>query len=745
MSNVNLTIDGKTVTVPAGTSVFDAAAGIGVRIPALCHNPAMGLETVGVCRMCVVDTGGRNFAASCTRPCEEGLKVITSSQEVEAARKGLVKLLLAEHPRPCKRHQETLDCELELLGEQYGFLEPLRQSNTPGALHPSLMDHALADDYGTLTTLYSPRTRVKPPDTSNFSIAIDHGACIVCDRCVRACSDIAGHDIIGRMDKGGRTTIGFDNDKSMRDSGCVNCGWCMVACPTGAITYSGSQDGYFRDALPLESMMNLPFIRGKNVSSAFLKRGVGGVRLRQFKKGEVIFRQNERGHTAFYIDSGKVDIYLESASEPPKQRGWLERLFTGKRGEDRPEALEIGDGRMAPGKLIDQIPDGNSISSRLFGEASCRNGQPRSATIRAAEDTIAFEMLRSMLEILLLDPVFREDFANVTRYRLVHNYLRRTDLLRDLPPEELRKLEGRVSLVSFGPGQVIFERGAAPDALYIVRTGHVKVERDGVIVNTLSRGEFFGEMAVLDNVARSATCAAVDHAELVRLDSADFRDLLERFPTIREKLEAARQRHKLRDAAIRTAASRSRSVRLQQYVEQELFQGQSLMLIDLEKCTRCDECVRACAQSHHGVSRLIRDGLRFDKYLVPTSCRSCHDPKCLSGCPVDAIHRRSDGGLAIVIEDYCTGCGFCFGQDADGNNTGTGCPFGNILPVPIERTDPVSGQTYQHRKAAVCDLDNCSGETREPSCVYACPHDAAQRVNAHEFFGKHLLAADGAI
>jgi len=530
----------------------------------------------------------------------------------------------------------------------------------------------------------------------------------------------------------------------MRDSGCVNCGWCMVACPTGAITYAGTQAGYFKDALQLEGLMQLPFIRGKNISSAFLKRGVGGVRIRRFKKGEVIFRQNEPGHTAFFIESGKVDIYLESTSKPPPRRGLLARMFGGKQARAASETLAIGDGQLAAGKLLGQIPDGDSISSRLFGEASCRNAQPRSATVRAAEDTVAYEMLRNMLEILLLDPTFRADFAKVTRNRLVHNYLGRTDLLRDLPPEELRTIEERVSLVSFGPGQVIFERGAAPDAIFLVRAGHVKVERDGVIVNTLSRGEFFGEMAVLDNVARSATCAGIDHVELVRIEALDFIDLIARFPTVREKLERARERHKARDAAVRTAKSRSRSVQLQQYVEQELFQGQSLLLIDLEKCTRCDECVRACAQAHHGVSRLIRDGLRFDKYLVPTACRSCHDPKCLSGCPVDAIHRRSDGGLAIVIEDYCTGCGFCFGQDAEGNNTGTGCPYGNILPVPVERVDPVTQETYMHRKAAVCDLDNCSGETREPSCVYACPHDAAHRVNAHEFLGKNLLAVDGA-
>src|SRR5437660_2902360 len=91
------------------------------------------------------------------------------------------------------------------------------------------------------------------------------------------------------------------------------------------------------------------------------------------------------------------------------------------------------------------------------------------------------------------------------------------------------------------------------------------------------------------------------------------------------------------------------------------------MLIDLDRCTRCDECVRACVNTHDdGRSRLFLDGPRFGKYLVPTSCRSCLDPVCMIGCPVGSIHRGDNGQM--IVEDWCIGCGLCSNQ----------CPYGSI-------------------------------------------------------------------
>ena len=97
---------------------------------------------------------------------------------------------------------------------------------------------------------------------------------------------------------------------------------------------------------------------------------------------------------------------------------------------------------------------------------------------------------------------------------------------------------------------------------------------------------------------------------------------------------------------------------LREYIEHGLFEGRKLLVLDMELCTRCDECTKACSDTHQGITRLVRDGLRIDKWLVASSCRSCSDPYCLVGCPVDAIHRDGQG-KQIQIESHCIGCGLC--------------------------------------------------------------------------------------
>ena len=202
-------IDGRQVTVPEGTSIYDAARHVGVDIPVLCHDERY--DPVGVCRMCVVDTGGRAFAAACVRPCEDGMTVTTDTPELNRSRATLTELLIADQPPRAEDPKQTKTGDNLLL--------------------------ELADRYGVAReTTELPCATGRGTDSSNPVIDVNHDACILCDRCVRACDDIQGNDVIGRSGKGYSTRIAFDLNDPMGNSSCVTCGECVQACPTGALT-----------------------------------------------------------------------------------------------------------------------------------------------------------------------------------------------------------------------------------------------------------------------------------------------------------------------------------------------------------------------------------------------------------------------------------------------------------------------------------------------------------------------------
>jgi CRP-like cAMP-binding protein len=197
-----------------------------------------------------------------------------------------------------------------------------------------------------------------------------------------------------------------------------------------------------------------------------------------------------------------------------------------------------------------------------------------------------------------------------------------------------------------------------------------------VILTYLSRGDYFGEIGLMEGRPRSATCVAYGHpndygqVEVVRLPGRTFWKLLRTSASLREKVkqEVSKRRARTMQRLLTPVWDDTAQVQVsEQFEELGLIQGQRLMLIDLDRCTRCDECVKACVHTHDdGHSRLFLDGPRFGKYLVPTSCRACLDPVCMIGCPVGSIHRGDN--REIIIEDWCIGCGLCADE----------CPYGSI-------------------------------------------------------------------
>lgn len=705
-NHVELTIDGKVVSVPKGTTIFDAARAQGIAIPTLCHQ--QNENPVGVCRVCVVDVGQRVYAASCIREVEQGMTVKTNTDAVTGVRRTLIELLMSDHPSPCARQQRSGDCELERLAAQSGMGKPRFASHT------------------------APRGN----DNSSLAIQVDHEACILCDRCIRGCDDIRNNWVLARRGKGYQAGIAFDNNLPMGESSCVSCGECMVSCPTGALTNRAVVGSHMEgEVVDPEFLVGLPVF--ENVSGTFLKLNQNAIVQRQFKAGEVICREGEFGATAFYILDGSAEVYLASPIAHVKTEGGARGFFSklkslltpreeDKRKEESTQAYIPIDASV---DLPYESPIAELGPGELFGEMTCMSYYPRSATVRAKTDCTMLEILRNVLDIMQRNKNFCEQLDRTYKKRALDSHLRSVPVLAPLTADFVEHLREHIELLRFQPGQVICTQGEVADSFYLVRLGFVKVSqrrRGGdMVLAYLARGSYFGEMAFLTGTPRIATCTALDHVEVVRIPGEDFRLMLERFPEIRRKLEAEAAEHVEQN---QQRLTRLADVPVDQFLNQGLMEAQSLLLLDLDRCTRCDQCVRACADAHDGVSRLIREGLRFDRYLVATSCRQCRDPLCMVGCPVGSIRRRNS--LEVIIEDWCIGCGQCT------NN----CPYGNINmhPFPIQLDDP----SYPGRrvasvkmKATSCDL--CL-DHEEPSCVYACPHDAAHRVNPLEFFGGLL-------
>jgi CRP-like cAMP-binding protein/Fe-S-cluster-containing dehydrogenase component len=744
---VELTIDGHAVRLPRVTmgydavgkktssrltTIYDAANELYVKqlrqknpIPILCHREHM--TPVGVCRVCVVDLkGAPRLVPSCQRPIEPGMEVATivSSPRVRSAVGTIVELLLSDYHAPSGRnleYGETGENELETIARNLG-------------IHGSRFPRGAGQ---------------RPRDDSSLLIAVDHNACILCDRCIRGCDEIRHNNVLGRMGKGYTARIAFDLNDPMGSSSCVTCGECMVSCPTGALTNRAvvgkgfAQDG---GVVSPEELAELPLFAG--ISLPFLRWNRNAVVRRQFKKGEVICREGDYGATAFIMEKGRFEVRIKSPIDHvEKQKSGIFGLFSrfavglGKHGKtqeegrqyipvDAPVALQYGN----PVSILDP-------SDVLFGEMSCMSHYPRSATVTALEDCTVLEILRNVLYMLQRNQASRAVLDEVYRRRTLDSHLRSVKMFAALLPDALEFerfvnfLRPKVRLIRVHPGQVIVRQGDQADHFYLVRSGFVKVSqaRQGVeqVLNYVGPGGYFGEIGLLGHLAetlgistpgvRTATCGALDHVDLVRLDKDSFLELLELFPRVREHVVQVAREHLRINEQQRSQLDR---IPLGDFLDQGLMNAGNVLVLDLERCTRCDECTKACADAHGGTTRLIREGLRFDKFLVASSCRSCLDPYCLVGCPVAAIERTEAGD--IHIKDTCIGCGKC----------AENCPYGNINMVGLETgettvdpADPGRRIAVQRHKATTCD--KCGG-IDQPSCVYACPHDAAHRMDGRE-------------
>ncbi|MDR0433882.1 MAG: [FeFe] hydrogenase, group A [Gracilibacteraceae bacterium] len=217
MSEVNLTINGRGVSVPADYTVLMAAKKLNVNIPTLCY--LKDVNQIGACRMCLVEVkGGRGLSASCVLPVTEGMEVWTNTPLLRETRRGILELILSNHNRECTSCIRSQNCELQRLTKELGVTD-------------SPYERAEGEGGG-----------FAPADEKSLSIARDPGKCILCRRCVAVCHDVQGVGVIQAMGRGYNTVVGTAFDLSLADVACINCGQCIQACPVGALKTKDDTD-----------------------------------------------------------------------------------------------------------------------------------------------------------------------------------------------------------------------------------------------------------------------------------------------------------------------------------------------------------------------------------------------------------------------------------------------------------------------------------------------------------------------
>lgn len=451
---------------------------------------------------------------------------------------------------------------------------------------------------------------------------------------------------------------------------------------------------------PLTSaqLRDIPLLRGLTANVIELLRP--HLSLWGYRQGECILKVGEYLDGAYCVIEGRVEARPPVPIGQPENGGQSAVLVM----EDLPLSVEAG--------LHTTMEAGE-----IFGEGSALSRFPLMVAFHAETDVTCLLIrtagLRAMFDVPELAP-FKDEFDRRYRERTLRTHLQRTPLFAALDASTIDALIGRAELLTFKPGRPIASEGSPCDAFYLVRGGYVGLGVSSGVANvTLSYlrvGDWVGEASLLLDEPWPYSLTAIEHVELVRISQNDLRRLM----------PSAVQDQRLWDALVTRLQQRGRAAAdplsagaMDFAVGSGLIHGESVLLIDLEKCTRCDECVRACADTHDGVPRFVREGAKFRNLSVVTACYHCTDPVCMIGCPTGAITRPLGTFEVAIDRDTCIGCGNCVRR----------CPWGNILTVPYD--SPKVGERID--LATKCDL--CLDRAEGPACVQMCPQGCAERVN----------------
>ncbi|MFQ5450215.1 MAG: 4Fe-4S dicluster domain-containing protein [Nitrospinaceae bacterium] len=512
-------------------------------------------------------------------------------------------------------------------------------------------------------------------------------------------------------------------------------------------------------------------------------------RIIRYKPGDIIIREGDYGNSAFLVLGGRLRVvlspglpsYLLGRKKSRKKSVWkaLSQLWMNRKIPEirddhhyRNQALHRdGNDAVHTHVYLQDIPavlNSNKTavleSGALFGELAALGRIPRTATVFSETHSEVLEIRwQGLREFRKYDENWRRRIEKRYSESTLITYLRKTPLFQQLDDDALQDVSQNTLFKSYGTYDwtvsyknlksmgksgikhepLIARQGDYPDDLIMVRAGFARVsvqKDDGPHTLTyLGAGNYYGIDELYrtwrgeKDVSLKVSITALGYVDILRvpakfLEKYVFRQLDSSHPWLHKINGRPNKGRHGTDPFKQTMADESL---LEWMVQERFINGTQTMLINLDRCVRCDDCVDACAAAHGGNPRFIRHGKTFGNWMVANACMQCVDPVCLIGCPTGAIHRTVPEGTVIINDDTCIGCETCANS----------CPYSNIRMVAIKDEKEKLLHDVETRKpilkATKCDL--CVDQLSGPACVQACSHEALHRVDFRQVRPDGLL------
>lgn len=501
-------------------------------------------------------------------------------------------------------------------------------------------------------------------------------------------------------------------------------------------------------------------------------------RIVRCRPGDIIVRAGDWGNSAFFILSGTVRVQLTDVNEflsaeglgrpISKPKSWLRAVAQLWTNHKEPEFRALGRpvlsdrvGSRGSGdqtriflhdvpRILNEYRTARIDEGELFGELAALGRMPRQATVFAEGEAELLEIRwQGLRDIMRRDLAVKRHIETLFRERSLEKLLRTIDIFSHVTDDQMEQLIRHARFDTFGMydspkpfGELVREgnesglknealvarEGNYPYGIILICSGLARVSRRHHYGHRtqgyLSPGQIYGFEEIAEawetkrHVPFRMSLRAIGYLTTVVVPTP----LVEEF--VLEQDHGRRRSRQTSRRARRKPINRRLDDNhdlIEFTVDNSLIQGTATMIINLDRCTRCDDCVRACAATHDNNPRFLRHGPVQGHFMVANACMHCADPVCMIECPTGAIFRDIDGGQVVINDQTCIGCTSC----------AKNCPYDAIRMVEVRDR---SGNLIRDEKnqlpiqqATKCDL--CVEQRIGPACQNACPHDALYRVN----------------